>query len=64
MKHLINGKEVNIDWEQMFVIDNHGSGCVDRAIKGIDEDENEYQAQGNYQGDELMEVTEIEEYNI
>jgi len=60
MKHIIDNKEVNIDWEQVEIIDNHGSGCVDWMIKGEDEDGIEYWADGNYQDGELMEVSDIE----
>ena len=60
MEHLIDGKKVNINWEQVEVIDNHGSGCTDWIIYGEDENGVEYYADGNYQDDELIEVSEIE----
>lgn len=60
MKHIIDGIEVNIDWEQVEVIDNHGSGCVDWVVQGYDEDNKEYFGDGNYQDDELTDVIEIE----
>lgn len=61
MKHIIENKEVNIDWDQKEILDNHGSGCQDWMIEGEDEDGVKYFAQGNYQSGELMEVTDIEE---
>lgn len=63
MKHLINHKEVEIDWDKQFIIDNHDSGCQDWAIKGEGDDGKTYVAQGFYLSGELEEVTEIEEYD-
>lgn len=60
MKHIFEGKEIDIDWEQVEVIDNHGSGCVDWMVKGYDSDGGEYWADGNYQSGELIEITDIE----
>ena len=60
MKHEINGVIVSIDWEQVGVIDNHGSGCVDWMVKGDSDDGKEYYADGNYQDGELVEVSDIE----
>lgn len=61
MKHIIEGQEVDIDWEQVEIIDNHGSGCIDWMVKGTGDDGKEYYGDGNYQSGELIEVTEIEE---
>lgn len=62
MKHIIEGKEVNIDWEVGDTIDNHGSGCRDVQLSGYGDGGKEYGASGNTQGDELVEVyDDIEE---
>ncbi|MEB0262905.1 hypothetical protein [Mucilaginibacter sp. 10I4] len=58
MKHIIEGKEVNIDWEIGETIDNHGSGCKDVQLSGEGDDRNMYFASGNSQDDELVEVYE------
>ena len=60
MKHIIDGKEVNIDWQKVEIIDNQGSGCVDWMVKGEGDDGKEYWGDGNYQHDELVDVIEIE----
>ena len=60
MKHIIDGREVNIDWQKVEIIDNHGSGCVDWVVKGDGDDGKEYWGDGNYQHDELTDVIEIE----
>jgi hypothetical protein len=60
MKHTINDTEVDIDWSQYFLEENHGSGCTEWAINGEDENGNKYTAIGSYQDDELIEVTDIE----
>ena len=66
MKHIIDGKEVIIDWEIGETIDNHGSGCKDVQLSGEDADGNRYMASGNSQDGELVEVYEddIEEANF
>jgi hypothetical protein len=58
MKHIIDGKEVEIDWEIGETIDNHGSGCRDVQLSGEDKDGNLYLASGNSQDGELVEVYE------
>ena len=60
MKHIIDGREVNIDWQQVEIIDNHGSGCVDLMVKGDGDDGKVYWGNGNYQDGELTDVIEIE----
>lgn len=60
MKHIIDGKEVNIEWEQLEIIERHDSGCVDWLVKGYGDDGIEYFGEGNYQDDELIDVIEIE----
>lgn len=61
MKHEIDGKIIDIDWEQVEIIDRHDSGCVNWMVKGFGDDGKEYYGDGSYQSDELFEVTEIEE---
>jgi hypothetical protein len=56
MKHIIDGKEVDIDWEVGETYDNHGSGCKDVQLEGIGDDGNKYWASGNTQDGELVEV--------
>lgn len=58
MKHLIDGKEVQIDWEIGETIDNHGSGCRDVQLSGEGDDGKTYLASGNSQDGELVEVYE------
>lgn len=60
MKHEIEGVIVDIDWDQKFIIDNHGSGCQEWMVEGEDENGVKYYGNGNYQHGELIEVTEIE----
>lgn len=60
MKHEINGKEVNIEWEQDELIDRHDSGFANYSVNGIDDDGNEYEAIGDYLSGELEDVNEIE----
>ena len=60
MKHTINDKQVEIDWEQSDLIDNHGSGCKEYMVIGSDGQGIEYIGSGTYQDDELIEVTDIE----
>lgn len=60
MRHLINEEEVEVQWDKVFLIDKHDSGCSDWAIEGEGSDGYFYEAQGSYQDDELMDVTEIE----
>lgn len=60
MKHIIDNKEVNIEWEQLELSENHGSGCTNWIVQGEDEEGTMYFGDGSYQGDELMDVTEIE----
>jgi len=60
MKHTINNIEVDIDWEQMELIENHGSGCKEWAINGEDAEGNKYSAMGTYQDDELEEITDVQ----
>ena len=61
MKHIINNREVNIDWEKDEIIDKHDSGCEDWAVRGESDNGSLYYGQGNYQDDELIDVFEIEE---
>jgi hypothetical protein len=56
-----DGKAVLIDWEITDTIDVHDSGCVDVALDGEDQYGNKYQASGNTQDGELVEVADIEE---
>lgn len=60
MKHTIEGKEVNIDWEQVDLVDNHGSGCKEWSVSGEDENGITYFGSATYQDDELIEVNDIE----
>ena len=60
MKHIIENREVHIDWEVGETIDNHGSGCKDVQLTGVDVLGNCYYADGNTQDGELVEVYEIE----
>lgn len=60
MKHIIDGKEVEIDWEIGETIDNHGSGCKDVQLTGYDLEDNKYYASGNTQDGELISVYEDE----
>lgn len=52
---------MEIDWQQDYLEENHGSGCTYWIVRGEDENGVKYTGLGNYQGDELIEVTEIEE---
>lgn len=60
MNHIIDFKEVNIQWEQISMEENHGSGCTEWYVEGIDDDGNEYGAIGEYQDDELINILDIE----
>lgn len=58
MKHIIDGNEIDIDWEIGETIDNHGSGCKDVQLSGCGSDGKDYLASGNSQDGELIEVYE------
>lgn len=58
MKHIIEGKEITIDWEIGETIDYYGSGCRDVQLTGTGSDGKEYGASGNTQDGELVEVYE------
>jgi len=58
--HIIDGKEITIDWERDCEIENHGSGCVYWGLSGLGSDGNEYIATGVYQYGELEEIQDIE----
>jgi len=60
MKHVINNKETNIDWQQGELIERHDSGCSVYHVTGIDDELAEYTCVGDYQSGELFDVTEIE----
>jgi len=60
MKHTIEGIEVEIEWEQEFMIENHGSGDEEWAVIGEGDDGRMYYGDGNYQHGELIDVIEIE----
>lgn len=59
MKHTINNTEVEIDWDKVFLIEQHDSGCSQWSVQGIDKDWNEYTGDATYQDGELIEVEEI-----
>ena len=59
MEALIN-KKTKIDWEQITMEENHGSGCTEWYIEGYDNENNLYGASGIYQDDELVDVLDIE----
>ena len=60
MTYLISGEEIEITWQSVELIENHGSGCTEHALVGEGSDGNTYIATGTYQGDELEEVNDIE----
>lgn len=60
MKHTINNTEVEIDWDKIVLVDNHGSGCTQWVVQGVDKEGNEYVGDATYQDNELIEVEEIE----
>jgi len=60
MKHIVFNKEVEIEWEQQDLQEDHNSGCTEWSIQGIDKYQNEYTAIGWYQDNELIEVLDIE----
>ena len=61
MKHIIDGKQVDIDWEKVELIEYYGSGESDWRVSGYDfKSDKEYFGDANYQDDELIEVTGIE----
>ena len=60
MKHIIDGVGVNIDWDKLELIERHDSGESDWIVNGYGDDGKEYFGDGNYQHDELINVTEIE----
>lgn len=60
MKHIIDGIEVDIEWEAIERSEKHDSGCENWIMTGEDENGVKYFGDGNYQHDELIEVTDIE----
>lgn len=60
MQHRINDIVVDIEWEQVELGENHGSGCKEWLLEGSDDDGNIYTAIGWYQDNELTEVIDIE----
>jgi len=59
MESLINN-QTEIDWQQINMEENHGSGCTEWYIEGYDDNNNLYGAIGSYQDDELVDVLDIE----
>lgn len=59
MEALIN-KKTKIDWEQITMEENHGSGFTEWYIEGYDNENNLYGAIGSYTNDELVDVLDIE----
>jgi hypothetical protein len=49
-----------ITWEKGELIENHGSGCKEYAMNGVDKDGIEYIATGVYQDGVFEEIIDIE----
>lgn len=58
MKHIIDGKEINIDWEVVETVDNLGNGCREVSLKGEGDDGNTYSGCGSTFYGEIDEVDE------
>lgn len=54
-------EQIKIEWQQRHLEENHGSGCTYWIVDGEDDNGNKFTGLGNYQGDELIDVTDIEE---
>ena len=61
MKHTINNTEVEIDWDKVFLVENHESGCKEYAVMGIGDNKVAYSGNATFQDEELIEVINIEE---
>ena len=58
MKYIIDGKEVNIDWQQDEPIEKIDCYCTEWVVKGDGDNGKEYVTSATYVHDELDEVNE------